>query len=845
MPKLKPKDIDEAQPAEKKTIDRPIRLGSELETDYKSSYYPPSYDFPYNPDRLVGCNNYSTYDEMRDDSQIKATLAIKKNMIIGSGWQICVAEEVPESTAEEIKNQLTDMFENISVTQTLNNTFEDILMEVMTHYDYGFSLSEVIYKYEDGIYKINKFVTRPPHTFEFHIDDKGTIKFIRQNMSRGYKNFDPSIFFHSVYQPEYGNPYGKSDLKSAHEAWKAKKYIARFMNIFLEKYAAGFTVVKYPEDAHDDIVSRLEEAAKAIKFNSSIVIPDNVMIEIIQASTSTADIFIKALEYYNLQISRSILVPDLMGFGGGQTSGGSYALGKQQFNIFLGSIFSDKQALARKLTTKIIMPLVRANFGDFPVWFEFIPPTSEDIIQYASTWQTAVGSRLWKPNEEEINHFRNILGFPEGKIDEVENQINPLQGGLPADKNKNKDDMNKKDEQRKKKDEMAKKKEFKARRQLTRYEKKVDFEEIEKTFDRFDSVATREIKASAKDVINSLIEQIRMNPKAISTLEPKFLKPMNATVKRNFIDIIKKSLLFAKNEIMSKQFTEEDDEIEFYQDIVENEAFKTVGDYSSQMSKKATNMIATGMKNNLPYSEIVKIMKAELEGESEKWINTVVRTKTNEIFNETRKRYFETNEVAKNIVVAYQWSAILDERTSDICEELDGTIFDIDDSQILKPPAHPNCRSLLVPITKFEDYKDDENYLTGKDMYTIDEIHEMGGNLIQGNLKDNNKYVRVFVDSLMVTGNIKGMHNFKLIPQVFNKQIKVLSVLIANMSYIDTTKMAFYEKDEYNVAYENVIKPNDIYMEKYDNFVLDVNDSLWIRLSLPCDIAYTIEYILV
>ena len=63
--------------------------------------------------------------------------------------------------------------------------------------------------------------------------------------------------------------------------------------------------------------------------------------------------------------------------------------------------------------------------------------------------------------------------------------------------------------------------------------------------------------------------------------------------------------------------------------------------------------------------------------------------------------------------------------------ELDGQIFDrsafVDR---ITPPLHFNCRSMLVPITKFEDYLDDDSYVPKGEEPDISDLKEMGGNLI-------------------------------------------------------------------------------------------------------------------
>lgn len=63
-------------------------------------------------------------------------------------------------------------------------------------------------------------------------------------------------------------------------------------------------------------------------------------------------------------------------------------------------------------------------------------------------------------------------------------------------------------------------------------------------------------------------------------------------------------------------------------------------------------------------------------------------------------------EVYKNsLITHYRYVAILDNRTSEICRELDGHIFKISEAEqgVNLPPMHNNCRSSVCPIIKDED----------------------------------------------------------------------------------------------------------------------------------------------
>jgi len=159
---------------------------------------------------LAAGNNYNIYDEMRHDDQVKVVLSLKKDMAINSGWRIACDNE-------DIREFITD-----NLMHGMDQSLDTIMYDIMSSYDYGFSLSEPIYELKEGLYHWKSIKTRPPHTFRFDIDRFGNILSIIQNTSIGEFPHDQSKFVHNIYQPEFGNPYGRSDLRAAHDPWKAQ-----------------------------------------------------------------------------------------------------------------------------------------------------------------------------------------------------------------------------------------------------------------------------------------------------------------------------------------------------------------------------------------------------------------------------------------------------------------------------------------------------------------------------------------------------------------------------------------------------------------------------------------------
>lgn len=682
---------------------------------------------------------------MRDDDQVKVALSLKKDMLLNSGWKIVVDSEVrkeqkEDKKADEIEQFVTDNLNGIGFRDGLRSGWDEVLRDILSSYEYGFSLSEPVFrspaKSYSGKWELDYVVVRPPHSFIFHIDEQGNVHTIEQLGSKTLK-FKPESFMHHVYQPEFGNPYGKSDLKAAHPAWKAKKFVYRMAMRYAERFAGPIAVARYSPNMSADEVAKLHALLATIQNGTGLTVPEEAKVELVQAVRDSSDSYQKFLHMLNTWIARGILIPDLMGVSGEQTSGGSLALGKEQFKVFLNSIKNDRITLQRKITLKIIEPLVQVNFGnDVRCRFEFNPMEAGEESALLDLWIKAVNGKMFKPSPDEINTLRRKTGFPEGEVEYVE-EPEPQQlddEGNPIAPEKKPGDP-KADKENKKtgdKEEQAPKK-F-ANRDATPYEAKMDFAAIQKTLDRSDAAMERELLDISKRMADDLMDQgetivTNFKPERLENLKPKYQKEMNDAVKGHFITLFRHSVDFAKREIHgdnAKNFVADDIFPQDFEDIILAESFKMVGDISSDILKRSKNAILDGIKTGMPYREVVKKLTGDLKAHTANHIRTIVRTRTTEVFNAGRKTFFDTDETAKDIIIGYQFSNVMDERTTAVCARLDGKVFDKEEAEYIAaitPPIHWGCRSSLVPVTRFEDVKFNAEV-------PIEKLKEMGGNLI-------------------------------------------------------------------------------------------------------------------
>ncbi len=89
-----------------------------------------------------------------------------------------------------------------------------------------------------------------------------------------------------------------------------------------------------------------------------------------------------------------------------------------------------------------------------------------------------------------------------------------------------------------------------------------------------------------------------------------------------------------------------------------------------------------------------------MQGASTRSIGTFVTTAVNQVSN---RAYFSTYSANNDITEKYEYVATLDDRTSLICMALDGKVYSYKDPKRRMPPQHPRCRSVIVPVIKWNE----------------------------------------------------------------------------------------------------------------------------------------------
>lgn len=359
----------------------------------------------YNPSKLITAKGMDVIDQMRRDDQVKASLAFKKQAVLATGWEVSPAKGVDES--DEATKFVTENF------NALEGTLESSLLQVMSALDYGFSVSEKVYEERDGLIWLKAIKTKKPHPFQFKIDGFGNLISLIQ---QGNKELPPEKFLIYRHQPEFGNPYGVSDLDAAYRAWWSKDNAYKWLNMMLEKYGVPPIIAMYDPDAFKDgqlntlksVLSRLQAATAAMIPRRGKEQLDFYSPEL---AGQVSQVFTPALQMMNQDIARAILMPGFLGVT--PDTQGSYARASIIFDMFMFAIDFLRKDLANAVNESIVQPLVALNFATDAPEFKFLPLTPDEERAYLELWLKMVGQGAVTKQEEDEIHIREKLDFPE------------------------------------------------------------------------------------------------------------------------------------------------------------------------------------------------------------------------------------------------------------------------------------------------------------------------------------------------------------------------------------------------------------------------------------------------
>ena len=185
--------------------------------------------------------------------------------------------------------------------------------------------------------------------------------------------------------------------------------------------------------------------------------------------------------------------------------------------------------------------------------------------------------------------------------------------------------------------------------------------------------------------------------------------------------------------------------------------------------------------------EITKVISDKLEV-SKSNAKRLVLTESSAIHSQSRKAMYERMGVEK-----YEVVATLDLRTSDICRNLDGKVFDVKDYErgVTAPPFHVYCRSTTVPYYDDDIQAEIENTRMARDP-------ETGKSVRVGNLTYKEWYNKYVKDNPEAIFKEKAWKNKNADKKQFSKYKKVLGKDLKN-NFKGFQETKYKDEDKYRL----------------------------------------------
>jgi SPP1 gp7 family putative phage head morphogenesis protein len=262
-----------------------------------------------------------------------------------------------------------------------------------------------------------------------------------------------------------------------------------------------------------------------------------------------------------------------------------------------------------------------------------------------------------------------------------------------------------------------KKKKFTLSREPNKYEIKVNFVQIDDSLNNTNEKNVSILAETIKSIIQNLVKYIQDS----KLIENKRIDKINqlqlrgtGELKNNILAMMKEGYALGKNSSDDKKemaLIDTDPSLD-NADVAEwlkQASIYTTTEEGNRLLKIAKGTLMDAIRSGAGVKETIAMLDEQFndwdENVGANRIETIVRTNTMKAFNQAR-----ANEFAKSdMIEAYEYSAIMDDRTSDLCAELDGKIFSPSEIDLYNPPNHYNCRSMLVPIYK-DEVDDDFEY---------------------------------------------------------------------------------------------------------------------------------------
>lgn len=554
-------------------------------------------------------------------------------------------------------------------------------------------------------------------------------------------------------EKEGSNFAGISPFRRALGNYIRVKLMQKIKLVGIERSALGFPDMTYPADWKEgtDEYEALKTFLKNITSSNMqySLRPEGTTLDMKQIPFD-ADKLQTVIQAENTDMSYVVLADFLML---GRDGGGNRMLGDSKRKNFLQSMSYLIWMLIDEINKKYIPMYYENNYGKGKIKegkgakLNVVGVEQKSLTEWASVIKMFTDAKVITPDLTLEKMIRNAIDAPPPEEDRLNDPykapVPPAMPGLPPgtppaapedpmDEGKKPGEgnippataVNKKEAPVPPKDNKPVAKmgdyPFYENRLRTAAENKCDFTEIGKSIkygiEDFNYQQKKTLEKVVEDYIYELRKRTLKDGGNIFNVINDLDVPGRALLEKSMTDLIKQSVVAGQTQVnmelaraTGSQFAVTDPKLPAgVYAWIKNQSKRITDDRLADIGKKIGGVASTKasffpVNKKLSPDNLDEILGAA-QGVADEWLANASNLTGSSIvplaINQGRKQAAEAN----NDVIGFQYSAIIDDVTTEVCRQLDGKTRAIDDleSAKLDPPNHFNCRSILVPITAVE-----------------------------------------------------------------------------------------------------------------------------------------------
>ncbi|MBN8488228.1 MAG: DUF935 family protein [Burkholderiales bacterium] len=328
------------------------------------------------------------YEELKRDAHAGAVLNKRKLAVTSRPWSV-----QPASKAA------TDVKAAELVTQALDHLrFNRLCKRLLDAQLKGFSVAEVMWEVRDGLWLPSRVMARDPRRFIFTLD--GELRLLTREAPLEGEALPDRKFIVHRYGGDDDTPYGLGLGSQLFWPVFFKRQGITFWLTFADKFGSPTAIGKYSPSADDTERKKLLAALASIAQDAGVIIPDGMVIELLEASRAgSVDTYEKLVRYMDEQISKVVLGETM------STTAAPTGLGSTQASVHndvrLELAQDDADELGETLDDTLIRWIVEFNLGAGVGVPKLKRTFSEpEDLSARATRDKTISEMGWEPTEE-------------------------------------------------------------------------------------------------------------------------------------------------------------------------------------------------------------------------------------------------------------------------------------------------------------------------------------------------------------------------------------------------------------------------------------------------------------